>query len=149
MKFKKFLKPLLLAVLITSLSTPLWAGPKINIVVKTVLASQDAEYTDPRLSSLIRELKSVFRYSSYRLLSQDSMNPSIGETDSVSLPGNRVLRVTPVGIKGNRVEFRLEILKNRQQIFQTVFKLLNRSSITVGGPKHKKGYLLFNISGSF
>ncbi|MCP4103986.1 MAG: hypothetical protein GY749_00375, partial [Desulfobacteraceae bacterium] len=86
MKFKKFLKPLLLAVLMASLSTPLWAGPRINIVVKTVLASQDAEYTDPRLSSLIRELKSVFRYSSYRLLSQNRMSPNMGETDSVSLP---------------------------------------------------------------
>jgi hypothetical protein len=40
-------------------------------------------------------------------------------------------------------------VKGKQQIFQTTIQLLNRSSITLGGPKHRKGILLLNIFNSF
>ncbi len=75
MRLRKHIILLLLtAVLTGGLTEPLLAaGPKINIVVRTVLASQDAKFADPRLSDLIRELESVFKYSSYRLLSQNNM----------------------------------------------------------------------------
>ncbi|MDM8522235.1 hypothetical protein QUF80_02595 [Desulfococcaceae bacterium HSG8] len=140
---------LLLLILVTGLTESAWAGPGINIVVKTVLASQDSAYADPRLSELIRELQSVFKYSSYRLLSQNRMKLGMKETGTASLPKNRVLKITPIRIKGERAELRLEIFKKKRQIFQTVIQLLNRGTITVGGPRHKGGYLLFNISNSF
>lgn len=120
-----------------------------NIAVKTVLASQEERFHDPRLADLIRELQSVFRYTSYRLLSHDRMSLRAGQTGTVSLPGERVLKITPQGVKGNRSELQLVILKKEQSIFRTTIRLRNRGSITVGGPRHKKGYLLFNISNSF
>ncbi len=120
-----------------------------GIVVKTVLASQVPAFADPGLSDLIRELQSVFRYSSYRLLSQNRMNLGMNETGTASLPENRLMKITPFRITGNRAELRLEIFKENSQIFQTVVQLLNNGSITVGGPTYKEGYLLFNISVSF
>jgi hypothetical protein len=73
----------------------------------------------------------------------------MGETREVSLPGKRILKITPVQVTGNRVELKLVMLKKKQNIFQTVVKLLNKSSLTVGGPEYEDGYLLFNISASF
>jgi hypothetical protein len=128
---------------------PAQAEQRVDIVVKTILASQGPEYLDPRLSSLVEELRSVFKYSSYRLISEDSSNLGMGETCEVSLPGNRILKVTPVQVAGNRVELQLVILKKTKNIFQTVVKLRNKSSLTVGGPEYEDGYLLFNISASF
>ena len=125
------------------------AGPRISIATITVLASQDSNFRDPRLSALIGELESVFRYSSYRQLSRDRMNLGIGETGITSLPGNRQLKITPIRVGGNRAELKIIILKQRRQIFQTVIQLLNGGSMTVGGPKYRNGYLLFNISSSF
>jgi hypothetical protein len=121
----------------------------VDIVVKTILASQGPEYLDPRLSSLVEELRSVFKYSSYRLLSKDSSNLGMGETCEVSLPGKRILKITPVQVAGDRVKLKLVILKKKQNIFQTVVKLRNKSSLTVGGPQYEDGYLLFNIFTSF
>jgi hypothetical protein len=141
--------PLILSALILGLAESVWAEPKINIVIKTVLASQDSDSVDPRLSDLIKDLQSVFRYSSYKLLGQDRMILGIGETGMASLPENRILKISPTGIRGDRVSLRLEILKNRRQVFQTVIQLLNHASITVGGPEYKGGYLLFNIFSSF
>ena len=149
--------------LIAGLSaSPVWAGsPKkdrpprsgsgngIHVTVKTVLASQGKPFMDPRLADLTRELKTVFRYSSYRLLAQDNMRLKIGQTGRSSLPGQRILNITPIGIEGNRAKLRLEILKGNRQIFQTVIQLLNHGAITVGGPRHENGVLLFNIGNAF
>ena len=152
MKMTRFKKPnisFLMLILTVVLAGPLWAEPNTKIVVKSVLASQGSEYMDPRLSSLTEELRSIFRYSSYELLSEDHMDLAMKETGTVSLPGDRVLKITPVKIAGDRVELQLVILKKEKEIFQTVSQLLNHSSIIVGGPKYKDGYLLFNISASF
>ena len=149
MGLKKLVILLILSALILGLSGSVWAEPKTNIVIKTVLASQDSDFVDPRLSDLIKDLQSVFRYSSYKLLGQDRMILGIGETGLASLPENRILKITPTGTRGDRVSLQLEILKNRRQVFQTVIQLLNHASITVGGPEYRGGYLLFNIFSSF
>ena len=146
-------KILLLLLTVTLFAWPtglIWAGePVVKIVVKTVLASQDSASVDPRISVLTRKLQSVFRYSSYRLISEESTHLRIDETGTVSLPGDRMLKVTPVRIIANRAELQLLIFKKERQIIKTRIQVLNHSSITVGGPEHKGGFLLFDIFNSF
>ena len=149
MKFKKLSVFFFLVILMGMVAGPVWAESNIDIAVKAVLASQGSEYLDPKLSDLVDELKSVFRYSSYRLLSEKRLNLALKETGMVSLPGERILKIRPSQITGNRVELELVIFKKKKEIFQTITQLLNKSSIIVGGPKYKDGYLLFNISASF
>jgi len=149
MAFKRLSCLVLMVVLGAVWPGAVWAKGNIAIDVKTVLASQESEYLDPSLSSLIKELQSIFRYSSYRLLSEDHVGLTMNETGTVSLPGNRVLKITPMQVVEDRVELKLVILKKKKQIFETLIKLLNHRSLTVGGPKHQGGVLLFNISASF
>ena len=138
-----------LPIIILLTCSPLFAAPDIGIRVKTILASQDSAHVDPQLKKLVGELKSVFRYTSYRLLSENRLRLQITQTGTVALSGNRILRITPTRIRGKRAELNLVILKNNRQIFQTTIQLLNRKSITIGGPRHKKGILLLNIFNSF
>ena len=150
MGMKKILLLLLTVTLFACPTGLIWAGePVVKIVVKTVLASQDSASVDPRISVLTRKLQSVFRYSSYRLISEESTHLRIGETGTVSLPGDRMLKVTPVRIIANRAELQLLIFKKERQIIKTRIQVLNHSSITVGGPEHKGGFLLFDIFNSF
>jgi len=146
-------KILLLLLTVTLFAWPtdlIWAGgPVVKIVVKTVLASQDSASIDPRISDLTRKLQSVFRYASYRLISEESKYLPIGETGTVSLPGDRTLKITPLRITGNRAELQLLIFKKERQVIKTRIQILNHSSITVGGPEHKGGFLLFDIFNSF
>jgi hypothetical protein len=146
-------KTLLLALMASLLACPtgrIWAGePAVKIVVKTILASQDAASVDPRISELTRKLQSVFRYSSYRLISEDNMHLRIGETGTVSLPGDRTLKITPLRVTENRAELQLLIFKKESQIIKTRIQVLNHGSITVGGPEHRGGFLLFDIFNSF
>ena len=149
MRLRRLFLPLLLIVLMSGLACPAWAETRINIVIKTILASNNSTLIDPGISSLAQKLQSVFRYSSYRLLSQDRMDLGISETGTVSLPGNRKMKITPVRIMENRVELQLLIFKKKRQVIQSTIQILNHGSITVGGPEHKGGYLLFDIFNSF
>ena len=149
MRLRRLFLPLLLIVLMSGLACPAWAETRINIVIKTILASNNSTLIDPGISSLAQKLQSVFRYSSYRLLSQDRMDLGISETGAVSLPGNREMKITPVRIMENRVELQLLIFKKKRQVIQSTIQILNHGSITVGGPEHKGGYLLFDIFNSF
>lgn len=126
------------------------AGPRVRIGVKTILASNGKQFIDPSLSPpLIKELTSVFRYTSYRLISGSKMNLQVGQTGRARLAGKRTLQVTPIGIRGDRAQLRLEIYKQKRRVFQTEIRLRNRGSIIVGGPKHKNGVLLFKVANTF
>ncbi len=137
------------AFLLAVQAVPVHSGKGMNVVVKTILASHGEKFVDPGISDLIKELQSVFGYSSYRLLGNKEMKLRIGERGEVILPGKRLLKILPTKVTRGRVELKLVIIKEKKVIFQTVIKLKNNSSITVGGPKHQGGVLLFNILSSF
>lgn len=131
------------------LNSQIKADSIIRIDVKTILASNKGGDIDPRLRDLVRELKSVFRYSSYQLLSRDRANLRMNRSERISLPGGRMMSITFKGLSGRRATLQLEIYKGKSQIFQTIIQLRNQSSVTVGGPEYRGGYLLFNIYNSF
>jgi hypothetical protein len=131
------------------MGSSLFAAPVSSIHIKTILASQGSTYVDPQLNNLVGELRSVFRYTNYRLLSENRIRLQMGQSGTVGLPGNRILKITPSGIRGKRAELNLLIFRKNRLIFQTSIRLLNRKSITLGGPRHKKGILLLNIFISF
>ena len=128
---------------------PAEASDGINIMVKTILASNQSEQVDAQCKPFIKDLQPVFRYSSYKCLRESEMILNMGNTGKAPLPGSRMMHITPIEQKGDRVKLRLEIFKKDKQVFQTVVQLLNGGTLTVGGPNHDDGVLLFNISGSF
>jgi len=139
---------IILSVLLFASSNAI-AGNDINITVITILASEKGNSVDPKLKGLVRELQSVFRYSSYDSLGEKRVRISLNKKGIVSLPGQRVMNIVASGIEGSRVVLEIEILENKRRVFQTVTKLNNNKSFTMGGPKYKDGTLLFNIFASF
>ena len=143
------LKPLLLFfVIAVLLPGDLLAGASVRTGIRVIHASSAAVHVDPGLRDLGPELKSVFRYTSYTLLTQRSMDLAPGTQGRVRLPGGRTLEVMPLDIKGRRIKYRIAIFKQGARVFGTEVLLRNRGSLTIGGPRFKNGYLLFNISGT-
>lgn len=149
MTTRKVICLLLLSISISLPGSQTLAQKSARTEVKTILASNEKGETDLRLKDLARELQSVFRYSSYQLLSRDRLNLNLNRSEKISLPGGRMMTLTLKGISGDRATIQLEILKGDSKIFQSVIQLRNNSSVTVGGPNYKGGYLLFNIYNSF
>lgn len=129
-------------------SQPAFAKSKVLTEVKVIHASTEPEHVDPGLNKIISELKSVFKYTSYRLLKDQRLSLGFNERGQVVLPGKRTLVVIPSNMEGKRIRYQINIQKEGQPIFQTQVLLKNNGSITIGGPQFNNGVLLFNISGS-
>jgi len=134
-----------------TLLLPVYAqsGSSINVAVKTILASENGNSVSPGLNDIVSELQSVFRYSSYEFLGQKGLSLSLNSRGSLSLPDQITMNISSMGIEGDRAVLDIEILRGGSRILQTVIKLQNNSSITIGGPEYKGGNLLFNIFASF
>ena len=126
---------------------PLLAQTIYTTQIKVIHAATGSSHIDPGIKSLIREIKSVFKYTDYRLIKNKKMALRENQTGTIDLPGNRTLAVTPVNMAGNRITYQIRIKKNQASVFQTQVLLKNHNSITIGGPQYKKGVLLFNIKG--
>lgn len=124
------------------------AANTIRTGVRVIHASSGPLHVDPELRDIGPELRSVFKYTSYRLIKETSMDLLPGTRGRVVLPQGRILQVLPLDLKGGRIKYHIEILNHGSQVFGTEVLLRNRSSITIGGPSFKNGYLLFNISGT-
>jgi hypothetical protein len=127
----------------------LLAQESCRISVDTILASRNGAVVDPQLKRHISELQSMFNYTSYRLLSSESLNLIVGQSGMVSLPGDRRLKITPHKIRGSRAEIALQMMKQKRTVFQTQIQLLNRGSLFVGGPTYQNGNLIFKISSAY
>jgi hypothetical protein len=132
------------------------AQNRIQVDIKTILASQEGPPKSANALSgyalaapLVQDLRSVFRYSSYRIIGEIQMSLRVGQTGSAVLPGKRRLEITPLSITNDRAELRLQLQRDNRQVFQTVIQLLNQGNLIVGGPKHQNGVLLFNVSNHF
>jgi len=129
--------------------TTVLANERCRISVDTILASRQGGGVDARLKQDVSELQNMFNYTSYQLLSSKTLNLNKGESGTVSLPGNRRLKITPHNIRGNRADIALQMMKKTRTVFQSQIQLLNRGSLFVGGPKYENGNLIFKISGSY
>jgi hypothetical protein len=154
MKTKYHFSALMTLYLFTLLITFLFAahtqaGSSIRITVKTILASENGNSVSPGLNDIVSELQSVFRYSSYEFLDQKGLSLSLNSRGSVSLPDQITMNISSMSIEGDRAVLDIEILRGGSRILQTIIKLQNNSSITIGGPEYRGGNLLFNIFASF
>lgn len=125
------------------------AQESCRISVDTILAARDDSVVDPRLKRHIGELQSMFNYTSYRLLSSETLNLNVGQSGMVSLPGDRRLTITPHKIHGSRADIALQMMKQKRTVFETQIQLLNRGNLFVGGPKYQDGNLIFKISSTY
>lgn len=127
----------------------LLAKESCRISVDTILAARNDTVVDPQLKRHIGELQAMFNYTSYRLLSSESLNLSVGQSGLVSLPGDRRLKITPQKIRGSRADIALQMMKQTRTVFETQVQLLNRGSLFVGGPTYQNGNLIFKISSTY
>jgi len=127
----------------------LLASEQCRITVETILAARGETTVDDRLKQDIRELQSMFNYTSYRLLGRERLDLSVGRSGTVNLPGNRRLKITPHKIQGNRANISLQMMRQNRTEFQTQVQILNRGSLFVGGPNYLNGNLIFKISSTY
>jgi len=110
------------------------------------VASNEGDAMDPALTPIRNQLRSMFNYTSYRLVERLKRTLSVGETGDFGLPGNRSMRVTPVPAKGNKVRLAVQMMEAERNLLTTTLGLTRGGMVLVGGPPYQKGVLILIIS---
>lgn len=118
-------------------------GVQLNI--GTILASNEGEDFDPRLSKMKNQLE-VIKYRSYRLLKEESQKVPWNGNAVFEMPGGRALAVMPQEYRNNRLSLKVRLQEGEKPLLDTTVRIRNRGNFLLGGPAHEGGVLIISIS---
>jgi hypothetical protein len=109
----------------------------VKVRVESVLATDTHKGMDPKLDSgpIGRSLKSIFDYSTYRVLKWDELATICGRAVAFNLPGGRILHVAPMALEGDMIMMELVLFEGAHSIMRTQLKLMNHGTLILVGPR--------------
>ena len=128
------------------------AAPMVSLQAQVFLASnQPRVATDPRLASLIAELRKALPYSVFQLLGTPSGRTALGTAWRAELPGGdapgaRTLELTPTAIDRGTIQLQARIIQGKIVLVNTTVRLPNGGTVVIGGPAYQNGVLVIVIS---
>jgi len=137
--------PILLLLLLLA-AVPVDAADTVSVDVGAVYASNEGTSIDPALGTIREKLRSMFNYTSYRMLDRKRRSLSVGETGEFDLPGRRTMRATLLPARGDKVRLSLQISEGPRKLLATTLGLRRGGMVLVGGPTHQAGVLILLIS---
>lgn len=117
----------------------------VQLSIGTILASNESDNFDPRLSKLKSQLE-VIKYRSYRLMREDVQKSTWQSSATFDIPGGRSLIVTPEEYRNDRLSLKVRLMEGEKPLLDTRVRLRNRGNFLLGGPAHEGGVLILSIS---
>ncbi len=126
------------------------AFAQVNVRMRVILASNAGQDIDPSLRDVHQDLGSLFSFTSYRLVRDESLNLLLNQPARIlGRTGKAFLEVTLMGQHKNVAELRLRVVREGTQILNTQVRLFSGRTVVVGGPRHGEGVVIYVISGNF
>jgi hypothetical protein len=145
-------RALAVAAVVTALAAALAGGAgaadggRLQITIGSVLATDGGQPEfDHRLVAMKPQFDSLFRYSSYRLMKEDTRTVGWGEGAGFEIPGGRYLVVTPKELRDSKVAMSVMLLEGGRPLVDTSVALRNHGVLLLGGPKQQEGVLIISI----
>jgi len=147
MKRTVFLLTTLFVLSFFSFST---ASAQVQVRMRVILASNVGQNIDPSLNDVHKELGSLFNFTSYRLLRDDTLNLAPNQTVSVQgrRPG-RFMEVTLIGLHRDNAQLKIRVIREGADILNTQVRLSPGRTVLIGGPRHGEGVVIFAVSSRF
>jgi hypothetical protein len=136
-------------VLLSSLffSTAVFA--QVQVRVKTIKASNVGQTIDPSIRNLYNELGSLFNFTSYQLLRENSFDLSPHQPVSISPRPGIVMEVTLVGQHRSVIELTIRVVRKGKEMLNTQVRIFPRRTVLIGGPKLREGVIIYAIDANF
>ena len=117
----------------------------ILLRVDEVIASDTGLGVDERLLPMGGRLESLFRYTTYRLISHQVGRTECGQTTAFTLPGGWIVQVEPSAVNDDMIAMELMLFQGARPMMTTDVKLRNHGVLIVGGPHYQQGMLIIPI----
>jgi hypothetical protein len=113
---------------------------QIQVRMRAIHASDLDSNVDPTLRDLHKEMKSLFSFTSYRLMREEMLNlPMNQPVTFFSREGRIDVEVTLVGLHKGTAEVKIRVTSEGSQVLNTQVRLSSGRTVLVGGPKHRRG----------
>lgn len=131
---------LLIAFFVFSLLSLSPASAQIQVRIRVIHASESGPGVDPSLRDLHKELGSLFSFTSYRLMRDETLNLSLNQPTSIlAREGKIIMEITLMGLHRGVGEVRIRVVRVGSEILNTQVKLFHGRTVLVGGPRHTRG----------
>lgn len=135
----------LLFILFTSV-----AFAQVQTQLRVIRASNVGQGVDPSLKELHNELKTLFNFTSYRLLRDENLNLSLNQPISISArEGKIIMEITLVGLRRNVAELRIRVNREGTEKLNTQVRLSPGRTVLIGGPKVRDGVIIYAFYARF
>lgn len=134
----------------TALAATGYAQGFLTLRAHVILASNQGQGVDKAIEGIGGELRKIFRYSRYQLLSRLSGRAALKESWRAPLPGGRTLQVTPLAVQEGFWQVGVKIMRGsgggEESLLTSTVKLRSGGSVLLAGPPHDQGILVIALS---
>ena len=134
-----------LVMILSAAGAPAWAQEAVEVRIGAVLASNSGQGFDPRLVAMRRQFYTLFPYTSYNLVKEESQRIAPGAKVGFEIPGGRYLLISSSGMKDERVSLHVMLIEGSRPVVDTALTLRKHATFLVGGPRHQGGVLIIAI----
>jgi len=122
------------------------AQQKISLQADVIFASHESGGVDQSIGPLAEELRRIFGYSNYQLLTRLTGDVVLQDSWRGELPGGFILMVIPREVRDSFISLDAWILQGRVLFLRTTIRLRNAGVILLGGPPYSVGVLIVALS---
>lgn len=123
---------------------------QVQTRLRVIRASNVGSSVDPPLRDVHKELGSLFSFTSYRLLRDETLNLSPNQPVSSSArEGRIIIETTLVGLHKGVAELRIRVTREGNDILNTQVRLFPGRTVLIGGPRLREGVIIYALSGKF
>ncbi len=118
--------------------------------MRVIQALNVGQSVDPPLKELHNELKTLFNFTSYRLLRDENLSLSLNQPVSISAhEGRIIMEITLVGLHRNVAELRMRVTREGTDILNTQVRLSPGRTVLIGAPKLREGVIIYALYARF
>lgn len=127
------------------------AFSQVQTRFRVIRASNVGTGVDPSLRDVHEQLGSLFSFTSYRLLTDETLHLSPHQPASISArEGRIIIETTLEGMHGRGVaELKIRVGREGRDILHTQVRLAPGRTVLIGGPKLREGVIIYAISSNF
>jgi len=122
---------------------------QVQTRLRIIEASNVGSSIDPALRDVHDQLGSLFNFTSYKLLRDESLALAPNRPSEINAHKEISLEITLTKQQKNKAEYQIRILRERSEILDTKVRLSPGQTVLIGGPKHGQGSIILAISARF
>jgi len=119
---------------------------QVQTRVRIIEASNVGSNIDSSLKDVTGQISSLFSFSSYRLLKDETVTLQKDQPVSIPVHPGRSLELTLIKQRRVGAEIRVKIKREGSDVLNTQVRLTPGRSVSIGGPKHREGTILIALA---